>query len=62
MMCSGAIFLSKISRVVYGLDDKEKGYLRLSKGKTNNNLIIESNILENESKELLDSFFFKLRS
>ena len=62
MMCSGAIYLSKISRVVYGLDDKEKGYLRLSKGKTNNNLIIESNILENESKELLDSFFFKLRS
>ena len=62
MMCSGAIYLSKISRVVYGLDDKEKGYLRLSKSKTNNNLIIESNILENESKELLDSFFFKLRS
>ena len=62
MMCSGAIYLSKISRVVYALDDKEKGYLRLSNGKTNNNLIIESNILENESKELLDSFFFKLRS
>ena len=62
MMCSGAIYLSKISRVVYGLDDKEKGYLRLSKSKKNNNLIIESNILENESKELLDSFFFKLRS
>ena len=62
MMCSGAIYLSKISRVVYALDDKEKGYLRLSKDKTNNNLIIESNILENESKELLDSFFFKLRS
>ena len=62
MMCSGAIYLSKISRVVYGLDDKEKGYLRLSKSKTNNNLIIESNILENESKELLVSFFFKLRS
>ena len=62
MMCRGAIYLSKISRVVYALDDKEKGYLRLSKAKTNNNLIIESNILENESKELLDSFFFKLRS
>ena len=62
MMCSGAIYLSKISRVVYALDDKEKGYLRLSNGKTNNNLIIESNILENKSKELLNSFFFKLRS
>ena len=40
MMCSGAIYLSKISRVVYGLDDKEKGYLRVSKIKKNNNLII----------------------
>ena len=30
MMCSGAIFLSKISKVIYGLDDKEKGFLRLS--------------------------------
>ena len=31
MMCSGAIHLSKIRKVVYGLDDKEKGYLRKSK-------------------------------
>ena len=31
MMCSGAIHLSKIQKVIYGLDDKEKGYLRKSK-------------------------------
>ena len=62
MMCSGAIFLSKISKVVYGLDDKEKGFLRLSKEYTNKKLKIISNIQEIKSKELLDSFFFKLRS
>ena len=62
MMCSGAIFLSKISKVVYGLDDKEKGFLRLSKEHTNKKLKIISNIQEIKSKELLDSFFFKLRS
>ena len=37
MMCSGAIFLSKISKVIYGLDDKEKGFLRLSKEYANKN-------------------------
>ena len=62
MMCSGAIFLSKISKVVYGLDDKEKGFLRSSKEHTNKKLKIISNIQEIKSKELLDSFFFKLRS
>ena len=62
MMCSGAIFLSKISKVIYGLDDKEKGFLRSSKEYTNKKLKIISNIQEIKSKELLDSFFFKLRS
>ena len=62
MMCSGAIFLSKISKVIYGLDDKEKGFLRSSKEYANKKLEIISNIQEVKSKELLDSFFFKLRS
>lgn len=62
MMCSGAIHLSKIKKVVYALDDKEKGYLRKSRENINKKLIIISNILESESKNLLESFFFKLRS
>ena len=62
MMCSGAIFLSKISKVIYCLDDKEKGFLRSSKEYANKKLKIISNIQEVKSKELLDSFFFKLRS
>ena len=62
MMCSGAIHLSKIHKVVYALDDKEKGYLIKSKKELNKKLVIISNILESESKNLLESFFFKLRS
>ena len=62
MMCSGAIFLSKISKVIYGLDDKEKGFLISSKEYANKKLKVISNIQEVKSKELLDSFFFKLRS
>jgi len=61
-MCTGAINLSKISKVIYGLDDKEKGYLKKSLKSINNKLVVTSNILEKESKELLNSFFFKLRS
>ena len=62
MMCSGAIHLSKINKVVYALDDKEKGYLKKSKKELNKKLVIVSNILESVSKNLLESFFFKLRS
>ena len=62
MMCSGAIYLSKLSKVIYALDDKEKGYIRKSKEKINKKLVVESNGFENESKKLLESFFFKLRS
>lgn len=62
MMCSGAIYLSKLSKVIYALDDKEKGYIRKSKEKINKKLLIESNVFEDESKKLLESFFFKLRS
>jgi len=61
-MCTGAIHLSKISKVIYGLDDKEKGYLKKSLKNINKKLVVTSNILEKECKELLNSFFFKLRS
>ena len=61
-MCAGAIHLSKISKVIYGLDDKEKGYLKKSLKNINKKLVVTSNILEKECKELLNSFFFKLRS
>ena len=50
MMCSGAIYLSKLSKVIYALDDKEKGYIRKSKEKINKKLVVESNVFENESK------------
>ena len=62
MMCSGAIYLSKIPKVIYALDDKQKGYLRNSKFEYNKKIDIISNVLEEESKELLNTFFFKLRS
>ena len=55
MMCSGAIYLSKIPKVIYTLDDKQKGYLRNSKLEYNKKIDIISNNLK-ESKELLNTF------
>lgn len=61
MMCSGAIFLSKINKVVYALDDKERGHIHKSKESTNKKLVVIDNILKNDSKTLIDSFFKKIR-
>ena len=61
MMCSGAIFLSNIKKVVYALDDRERGYIHKSKESINKKLVVVSNILENDSKTLIDSFFKKIR-
>ena len=61
MMCSGAIFLSKVKKVVYSLQDKERGHLYKSKESINKRLVIIDNILENDSKLLINSFFEKIR-
>ena len=61
-MCSGAIFLSKLKKVIYALDDKERGYLYKSKESINKKLLIVGNILENDSKKLINSFFLKIRN
>ncbi len=61
MMCSGAIFLSKVKKVVYSLQDKERGHIYKSKESINKKLVIIDNILENDSKVLINSFFEKIR-
>ena len=61
MMCSGAIFLSKVKKVVYSLRDKERGHIYKSKESINKKLVIIDKILENDSKLLINSFFEKIR-
>ena len=62
IMCSGAIFLSKLKKVIYALQDKERGHLYKSKESVNKKLLIVGNILENDSKKLINSFFLKIRN
>ncbi len=61
MMCSGVIFLSKVKKVVYSRQDKERLHFYKSKEAINKKLVIIDNILENDSKVLINSFFEKIR-
>ena len=56
MMCSGAIEQSRLKKIVYGVKNKNYGYIHNLK-----NIKIISRICENECKELVQNFFKKRR-
>ena len=60
LMCYGAIYWSKIKTVVYAAADKKRGFSRHSL-ETDRKINIIKGVMEKESKELLDSFFKKIR-
>jgi tRNA(adenine34) deaminase len=66
MMCVGAMFLSRIGRVVYGTPDRRAGacggVLDLGRLKyTDREITIDGGVLEAECRSLLQEFFQKLR-
>ena len=64
-MCSGAIINSRIKRVVYGAKDTKAGccgsLVNLFEYPFNHKPVIESGLMEQEAKELLQEFFAMLR-
>ena len=59
MMCTGAIIQSRISKVVYGTSNNTFGYLnKISNSKIN----IVPNILEEDCKNILSTFFKEKRN
>ena len=60
LMCYGAIYWSKINTIVYGASDKKRGFSGQNL-KIDRKINIIKGIMEEESKELLDSFFKKIR-
>ena len=60
MMCYGAIYWSKIKTIVYGASDPKRGFSKHIVNVDRGIKIIKG-VLEKESKELLDSFFKKIR-
>ena len=65
-MCAGAILQSRIKKVVYGAPDLKAGAhkskLNLFDIKFNHKTEIISGVMEEEAKDLMQSFFQKLRT
>lgn len=66
MMCLGAIFLSRVSRLVFGAYDRRGGAcggaLELGRLKyLDRELTIDGNVLEEECRVLLQEFFVRVR-
>lgn len=64
LMCNGAIFWSKISRLVYGASEQKVGFSKFQEATKKENLDIchpklkiTKNILAKESSELMSTFF-----
>jgi tRNA(adenine34) deaminase len=58
-MCSGALYWSKIGRVVYGTPDEKNGGLGFVK--LHPKTVVLGNIMENECKQLMTTFFERKR-
>lgn len=61
VMCAGACYWSMFGRIVYGAKDGKYGFSRSQMPLMHPSTKIEQGILETECKELLQSFFKKLR-
>ena len=59
VMCAGALYWSKIGKVVYGASDEKNGYLRVTKENSpfHPKTEVTKGILKDECAELMKSFF-----
>jgi len=60
-MCAGASYWTQISKIVYGAQDKKRGFKLYSEKLLHPKTIIIGGIMEKESEALLKSFFMMKR-
>jgi len=60
-MCAGALFWSKIGKIVYGAKDPKRGALLLGQNLLHPKTIVKGGVLIGECAYLLSSFFEKKR-
>ena len=56
-MCAGAIGWSQASALVYGAEDKQKGFTRISTKLLHPKTKVSAGIMEKECKDILVGFF-----
>jgi tRNA(adenine34) deaminase len=63
LMCSGALYWSKIGRVVYGAEDEKNGYKRVAQQVSpfHPKTVVTGGILQNECAQLMKDFFKERR-
>jgi tRNA(adenine34) deaminase len=59
LMCAGALYWSKIGRVVYGASDEKNGYLRTTRDSSpfHPKTVLVRGVLKDECASLIKSFF-----
>jgi len=64
-MCSGAIVSARIKKVVWAMTDRKCGGMSkfniLSNNNLNHKVLVESGLLEKESKKMMQNFFSEIR-
>lgn len=61
VMCAGAIGWAQIKRVVYGAADEKRGFSVFAPNALHPKCTVLSGVLENECRELMQSFFAQKR-
>ncbi len=57
VMCAGALGWAQVSKVVYGAKDEKRGYSKFAPGALHPRTTVISGILEEECKQLMQTFF-----
>lgn len=60
-MCAGAIGWAQIPRVVYGAPDTKRGFTDIAPRALHPKTVVEGHVMEEECKELMQSFFKERR-
>ena len=61
VMCAGAIGWAQVKRVVYGTADEKRGFTLLAPNALHPKCVVLSGVLEQECRELMQSFFAQKR-
>ena len=65
VMCSGAIVSARIKKVVWSMSDSKRGGMSkfniLSNNSLNHKVLVESGLLDDESKKMMQKFFSNIR-
>jgi len=60
-MCAGALFWSRIGKIVYGASDEKRGFSRLKPSLLHPTTEVVEDVRSNECKAILDVFFKEIR-